>query len=134
MCGADTAPTAAGAYALLMRLGAPLEFPWRGRDARLGPGWYVYAGSARGPGGIAGRLKHHLRRGKRVHWHVDRLTAAAAEVRPCAWVGGSECAIVSRLAALPGFSLPLPGFGSSDCRCCASHLLRYDEAGISGSP
>jgi Uri superfamily endonuclease len=43
---------------------------------------------------------------------------------PGAWIfpGGDECAIVAALKHLP---VPLPGFGSSDCRRCVSHLLAW---------
>ncbi len=43
-----------------------------------------------------------------------------------AWVfpGGGECAIVAALADLP---VPLPGFGSTDCRRCVSHLLSWPD-------
>ncbi len=50
-------PDAPGAYALTVRLAAPLGLSrrrWRG--ATLHPGLYVYCGSARGPGGIGARL------------------------------------------------------------------------------
>ncbi len=39
----------------------------------LRPGWYVYVGSAFGPGGVRARLAHHRKRAARPHWHVDHL-------------------------------------------------------------
>ena len=39
----------------------------------LRPGWYVYVGSAFGPGGVCARLAHHRKRAARPHWHVDYL-------------------------------------------------------------
>jgi Uri superfamily endonuclease len=44
-------------------------------------GWYLYVGSAHGPGGLHARLARHRRRlggTKRAHWHVDYLREHAA--------------------------------------------------------
>jgi Uri superfamily endonuclease len=121
----EAAPAGKGAYALLIRLDTPVPFARGGGTAVIAPGWYVYAGSANGPGGIRARLGHHLRGHKRPHWHVDHLTNAAAWVEALALPGGSECAIVARLVEAAALTLPLAGFGSSDCRACVSHLLRW---------
>ncbi len=90
--------------------------------AVLASGSYVYAGSAHGPGGIRARLARHFRSGKTIHWHVDRLVAAgrivAARVEP----GGVECALLARVLSRPACRVPVPGFGSSDCRRCLAHL------------
>jgi Uri superfamily endonuclease len=120
-----SAPAEPGAYALLQYLGAPLSFALRGNTINLEIGWYVYAGSANGAGGLRGRLRHHLRRGKRPHWHVDHLTNAADRIDVAVGIGRSECEIVRRLVASGRFRVPHPGFGSSDCRDCSSHLLYY---------
>lgn len=91
--------------------------------------WYVYVGSARGPGGLAARVGRHLRPAKRVHWHVDRLLAWA-EVREV-WArtgkAPSECAWAAALAQAPRARRWPPGFGASDCRC-AGHLVAFPEA------
>lgn len=119
-------PQGKGAYLLFLQLSKPLRFKWRHRLVQLGPGWYAYAGNANGPGGIGARLRHHGRREKKIHWHVDHLTNAATQIHAFAAIGGSECTIVSRLLASHHFSVPLSGFGSSDCRRCPSHLLRCE--------
>jgi Uri superfamily endonuclease len=89
-------------------------------------GYYVYAGSARGPGGLSARLARHRRRGKRLHWHVDYLLARARLVE--AWTVVSdrrlECAWARAVMALPGAQVPVPRFGASDCRCPA-HLVFF---------
>ena len=69
------------------------------------------------------RLGRHLRAEKTPRWHVDRLTAAGRVVGIRAVPGGRECALVRALLELPGASVPLPGFGSSDCRACPAHLV-----------
>lgn len=126
--GVDRAPTEKGAYALVLLLGAPVQFAWRRTLVSIAAGWYVYAGNANGSGGIRGRLRHHLRPGKTAHWHIDNLTKAARETHAIVSVGGSECEIIARLSAISSIRTPLAGFGSSDCRICAAHLLRYDPA------
>ena len=88
----------------------------------LPPGWYVYAGNARGRGGIRARVMRHLRPGKSPHWHVDRLTEAAEAILAIAFAGGHECALVQAPLARPRFQADVPGFGSTDCRLCPAHL------------
>ena len=125
-CTADAAslPAAPGAYLLLMTIAHPLSLRIRTLSpVVLPPGWYVYAGNARGRGGIRARVTRHLRRGKPAHWHVDRLTEAAAAILAMAFAGGHECGLVQALLARPRFHAPVAGFGSTDCRACPTHLL-----------
>lgn len=122
-----------GAYLLAVRLDRPLALP----VARLGrpilaPGLYLYAGSARGPGGTAARIARHRRRPKPAHWHIDHLTNAGRVLGAWAWPDGAECGIIRALAALGGVAAPVPGFGSSDCRVCPAHLLRCEGPFRSG--
>lgn len=91
----------------------------------LKPGWYVYSGSANGPGGIRARVGRHMRRAKRQHWHIDGLTGFADKRSALVLPGGSECALVHAMEATGRFAHPAPGFGSTDCRACASHLLEW---------
>ena len=117
-----------GTYVLALRLSLPrnLEIGKLGAVA-FPAGWYLYAGSALGPGGLQARLGRHLRRlaaGKRAHWHLDYFREQATWV--CAWVRVSderlECTWAERLRRLPGAEVVAPGFGASDCACRA-HLL-----------
>jgi len=112
-------PATPGAYALIITLDC--------QSGDLAPGRYLYAGSAWGPGGIRARVRRHLKREKPLHWHVDRLTIAGQVSRVIAVPGGSECAIVAAVVPIPGVTVPVPGFGSSDCRVCAAHLLRLPD-------
>jgi Uri superfamily endonuclease len=93
---------------------------------RFPSGWYAYAGSARGPGGLAARVSRHLRSPKPLRWHVDYLRAAArpVEVWYVVGTGKRECAWAQALVGLLGASIPAPRFGASDCRCPA-HLVRF---------
>ena len=122
---AGAAPAAPGAYALWLRVKTPLTIAYGARSARLEPGDYLYCGSARGPGGLRARLARHMRREKRAHWHIDALTAVATAVGAFVEPGDDECALNAALAELP---MPAPGFGSSDCPNCISHL-RYAPPG-----
>ncbi len=120
-------PDRPGTYVLIMRLPHPATV----RVGRLGSfsfpaGWYTYAGSACGPGGLRARIARHLRWPKPRHWHVDYLRdrARPAEAWYTIGAGKRECAWARALCRLPGASTPVPGFGASDCRC-ATHLVHF---------
>lgn len=116
-------PDAPGAYALFLDLSRPVALPPRRFAGDLAAGRYVYFGNARGPGGIRSRCTRHFRRAKRHHWHVDWLMEAAVHPLAAAFPGGDECDLVGRALAVAGISVPVAGFGSSDCRRCPAHLL-----------
>ena len=114
-----------GTYCLVVRLDQSTQI----RIGALGTfdflsGWYIYAGSAMGPGGLRARLARHSRSDKRLHWHIDYLLTegtleatwqmASSEKRECAWA--------KAMLGLLGARIPASGFGSSDCRC-PSHLV-----------
>lgn len=123
MTALPSGATGLGAYALTIDLPGPLalEIP-RFRGACLPAGRYVYCGSAYGPGGLAARIARHRRPEKPRRWHIDHLTAAGRIGAVVSVPGGCECALVARLLALPGTTVPLTGFGNSDCRACPAHL------------
>jgi Uri superfamily endonuclease len=114
-----------GTYALVvfLRKGTSLQI---GRLAihDFPAGYYVYTGSALG--GLPGRLKHHLKPEKRLHWHIDYLLQQALIIQ--IWYARGqdrlECTWNSIIAALPGAQCSVLGFGSSDCRC-SSHLTYF---------
>ena len=124
-----------GTYVLILSLAVPLALTvGRLGTFTLAPGRYAYVGSAHGPGGLRARVNRHLRQEKRLHWHIDYLTAALPiqHVYAVASAQKLECAWVRRLLALPGASVPIPGFGSSDCHeGCPAHLVRLpDDYGL----
>lgn len=115
-------PVRPGLYQLWMKLPRAAEVVvGRLGSFELPPGLYVYTGSARG--GVDQRLRRHLRAEKRPHWHIDALLphAAVVEARVVLEEGITECDLHARVAGLAGARTPVPGFGSSDCRC-RSHL------------
>ena len=63
-----------GTYALVLHLECTEEIT----VGKLGmftfpAGYYLYVGSALGPGGLEARLARHRRRGKKLRWHIDYL-------------------------------------------------------------
>ncbi len=125
----DAVPAAPGAYALEIVLERALDLPVASLGSpRLGPGRYVYLGSAKGPGGLRARVGRHLRADKARRWHVDHLTARAPVSHVVSRPGQSECALVRALLAHEGVGAPIGGFGSSDCRHCPAHLLSLPAA------
>jgi len=114
-----------GTYALVITLGVGLRL----RIGKLGihnlpHGYYVYVGSALG--GLASRLRRHLRSEKRLHWHIDYLLRQAAVAQIWYAIGPDklECKWNVILRNFPGATPSIPGFGASDCRC-SSHLTHF---------
>jgi Uri superfamily endonuclease len=125
---ANDLPRVGGAYALVIDLVEPLVVSLSGRAPHdLDAGRYLYAGSAKGPGGIRARVRHHLRVGKKVHWHVDRLTNAVGVAGIFAFAMGNQCLIASEVLTWAGTTVPVARFGSSDCRRCPAHLFRFSD-------
>jgi hypothetical protein len=65
----DRAP---GTYVLILELTTRkvIQVGALGR-IKFTAGWYAYAGSAFGPGGLAARINRHLMSAKKPHWHID---------------------------------------------------------------
>jgi Uri superfamily endonuclease len=106
-------------YQLLIDVTRPVQVRiGRLGEFRLAAGRYVYTGSARR--NLETRIARHARRDKRLRWHIDYLLACR-DVR-LAQVRRSkvpECALNHRTRG----TIPVPGFGASDCRAgCVSHL------------
>jgi Uri superfamily endonuclease len=113
-----------GTYALILRSPSSADIQI-GRWGRLNiaPGYYIYVGSALGPGGVRARVSRHFRKTKSRHWHIDYLRDQVAPV--CAWYSYESINLEHRWAQV--FSdMPdttsVEGFGCSDCRCYA-HLF-----------
>lgn len=117
-----------GAYllALVIDTAVDIDLPRQGRR-ELAPATYLYAGSAKGPGGLRARVGRHFRHEKPRRWHVDRLTCACRSMAALLVANGGECDLVDRLLVSGRFVPALPGFGNSDCQRCVSHLLRPSD-------
>ena len=92
------------------------------------PGTYVYVGSAFGQGGLRARVMRHVSTAKRKRWHIDYLLDLAKPIEIWHTVGTEkqEHAWAKAIARMPGASVPMRGFGASDCRC-ESHLVYFVE-------
>lgn len=122
-------PDRRGTYALLLdyrEAARKIRIGRRG-EMRLDPARYVYVGSAAGPGGLRGRLRHHMRDPARPHWHIDYLRMHCELAG--AWLAEDtrvlEHSWSRALTALDCAALPLNGFGASDCRSCPAHLVAF---------
>ncbi len=120
-------PDGKGTYLLLLRLphNQPAYPIGRLGTFDLARGYYLYVGSAFGPGGLAARIGHHSRRQKaRPHWHIDHLRSVMKLQEVWCIVGPLrlESSWCEALTLTPGFSMPVRGFGSSDTRA-PSHLF-----------
>lgn len=113
-----------GVYVLLIHL----PFPLRTEIGSLGtvqfsPGYYAYVGSALG--GVDQRVGRHLRKNKKVHWHIDYLLSRSkvVDVVAAETDEGKECAVAQQLAKK---LKSVHGFGCSDCTCESHLFFRQD--------
>lgn len=113
-----------GTYALVMKCSSDqqVEIGKLGR-LQLRAGFYVYVGSAFGPGGLKARIAHHMKISEKPHWHMDYLRPALVlkEIWFTYDSRHREHQWADTLARIDGGTMPLSGFGASDCRC-ESHL------------
>jgi Uri superfamily endonuclease len=116
-----------GVYQLHLRL----DKPKRIRVGKLGvftfpAGRYIYTGSAMN--GLIGRLRRHLKKRKKLHWHIDYLLRHAKIETIFVLETGErvECQLNSLTLSLPNAKVIVKGFGCSDCRC-PSHLVYFGE-------
>jgi Uri superfamily endonuclease len=93
---------------------------------KVKPGFYIYFGSAFGPGGLKARIGHHRNNSGRPHWHMDYLRKYLIldEIWYTCDPVHREHQWVTVLSQTRKANAPLPGFGSSDCRC-KSHLYCF---------
>ena len=91
---------------------------------QLMPGFYLYTGSALGPGGLRARLGHHLSVSQRPRWHIDYLRRVTEVWEAWLYIGDDrkEHHWANALANTPGLAPVVPGFGASDCSC-VTHLF-----------
>ncbi|MCG8333743.1 MAG: GIY-YIG nuclease family protein [Proteobacteria bacterium] len=126
---AQTIPQTKGTYALLLRLKQKLSI----RIGKLGifefdPGYYVYFGSAFGPGGLKARVGRHQVCNKKCRWHIDYLRRKCSLVE--VWYSeksqNQECLWSGIFTNNRKVTAPVAQFGSSDCGCF-SHLFYSPE-------
>jgi len=109
---------------LIMRSESNAEFQvgkW-GRIAIV-PGYYIYVGSAFGPGGVRARILRHCRVSKPKHWHIDYLSDFVNPIS--AWYSYEQKKLEHKWAQVfseMSETTPIKGFGCSDCNCY-THLF-----------
>jgi Uri superfamily endonuclease len=88
-------------------------------------GFYAYAGS--GMNSLEKRIERHLKRRKRIFWHIDYFLQKARIVKIFFLKARSrnEC---ETARALAGRFAGIRGFGCSDCGC-ESHLFYAEKLG-----
>ncbi len=89
-------------------------------------GFYVYTGTAQRA--LLARLERHIKKDKKVRWHIDYLSSHSAVSFRAAYYyegepAGNECRRNRKIINNADFYMP--HFGSSDCRLCPSHLAGY---------
>ncbi|HID92923.1 MAG TPA: GIY-YIG nuclease family protein [bacterium (Candidatus Stahlbacteria)] len=109
-----------GIYVLLMELKVDEQI----KIGKLGKivfkkGFYAYVGSAMN--GLENRIQRHLKRKKKLHWHIDWFLRSA-KIKDVMYLESSnkmECKVAQVLAKR--FE-SIKEFGSSDCKC-TSHMF-----------
>ncbi len=115
-----------GAYQILFKIESPQKIQIGKKGRFLFPaGFYIYTGSAMK--NLQSRIKRHYSKNKKMHWHIDYLLKHAEIL--CIKVFPSlkreECKINRKTQKLSGAQNIVPGFGSSDCTQCPSHLTYF---------
>lgn len=125
-------PRNSGTYLLVLDLSLKTTI----NIGALGPchfehGYYLYVGSAFGPGGIRARVERHLRKHKKHRWHIDYFRAHCNVV----FVLFSQSVKLEHnwVNILEQISKPVcKGFGSTDSPAY-SHLFLTDNQAIFSS-
>ena len=131
---AEKVPREPGVYILVIHVRRTITVKTGRRVFMLRPGYYLYVGSARGPGGLHARVARHARREKKVWWHIDRVTVSPhSQILRVLCLAARELpalseSIVSNCLAGKGLA-PIPGFGSSDDPLAASHFFYTSRLG-----
>jgi Uri superfamily endonuclease len=93
------------------------------------PGTYIYTG--RHQTNLAKRINRHLRKEKKIHWHIDFITADNQFIISHIAVflnQFDECSINTDYRSIHSSQINHPGFGASDCRSkCNSHLSFHEK-------
>lgn len=86
-------------------------------------GYYIYIGS--GQNNLEKRVQRHLRKEKKLFWHVDYLLNHPEVEIKRIWIREGkrwECNLARKIAKDTGFKAMISKFGSSDCGC-ETHLF-----------
>ncbi len=117
-----------GSYVLVLRSAGTFQQ----QIGRLGQfscqkGYYLYVGSAFGPGGVKSRVMRHADKYRSLRWHIDYLKPHVELVE--IWYSHDPRHREHQWAKLIhklSYEIPMKGFGSSDCDC-DSHLFYFSN-------
>jgi len=119
-----------GTYALVIEIERDINVQiCRLGKFRFPAGSCLYIGS--GQNNLGKRIQRHLRKEKKLFWHIDYLLNSPQAKIKKVWVreGRWECGLAEKMALDKRFRIPIPGFGSSDCRCKAHLFLILKPGG-----
>ncbi|WP_236725602.1 GIY-YIG nuclease family protein [Candidatus Reidiella endopervernicosa] len=95
-------------------------------------GQYAYIGSAKRA--LSKRVARHQRlaakKSGKLHWHIDYLMSHpdCHMIKQELFEAGKECEISAAMARRRGVTIPVEGFGATDCRAgCKTHLYKLPE-------
>jgi len=118
-----------GVYTLILIVKKPLKI----KIGKLGikffkKGIYAYIGSGLGKGAtsILGRVKRHLKKRKKMFWHIDYLLSHKnVKIIDIFYAKTSikiECILNNEISKAFNKNFSIKDFGSSDCKC-KTHLI-----------
>ncbi len=113
-----------GSYILIGELEEDRELLISSKKMNFRKGYYIYVGSAMNS--LSSRTKRHLRKTKKLRWHIDYLTTFMKRIKTLNIESSEplECQIARSIGKIAdGFA---KNFGSSDCSCL-SHLYWMKE-------
>lgn len=116
-----------GIYLLIIRLKKDKELSvGKKQTLNFQKGIYIYIGRA--SRGLRGRINRHLRKDKKLFWHIDYLLQEAEIEEVWTKPGDfNECQTAREMRNfIKNPDIPLKKFGSSDCHC-PSHLFYLPE-------
>ncbi len=122
-------PARPGCYIVVLEVSGEVPVEAKTIKVTVTRGVYVYIGSGGGPGGLRARILRHLKRRKRIWWHIDRLTASSSvRVVGAVYCEAPECrsageASIAECLSGKGY-IPVRRFGSTDDPRSESHLYR----------
>ncbi len=113
-----------GVYQLLIHLKKDINIYIGNKGRNTFPkGYYIYTGSAKN--GLRSRIKRHLRKEKKLFWHIDYFLRYGKIVDIFLYQNEkTECRINQRVLSQKNAKIIMPKFGSSDCRC-KTHLIYF---------
>lgn len=114
-------PKEAGIYALILQLE-------KSKTIKVGKpgfiefknGFYIYIGSAMG--GLRKRIKSHINKNKKPHWHIDYLMQEAKLMKIAYLITDARMEDNTACFFENHFD-SIKGFGASDSKICSSHLF-----------